>query len=399
MSHSEEVEAHPYPERSFFWLATSIFLCYLTVGLPLPVIALFVHEQLGLSNTMVGLAVGIQFLATVSTRGYAGRAADTKGAKRTALWGMFSCGLAGCFYLGAALLPVPIWARFVILLLGRLSLGYGESQFLTGILAWGFGIMGPERSGTVMSWSGVAVYGALAAGAPIGLVLFNQWGFAALGVSTMLLPLIALCLNIWIRPIPIHCGHRVPFHSVVRLIVLPGMALSLQGVGFAVIGAFSSLYFLANNWGNAGLALSFFGGAFVTVRILFGNLPDRMGGFQVSLISFAIECFGLTLLWIAPHALVAWIGAALTGAGCSLIFPSLGVEVVRIAPPHIRGTAIGGFAAFQDIAYGLTGPLTGALASYAGFASVYLVAALCALAGFGTTLLFRHRASATTHVA
>ena len=51
-------------------------------------------------------------------------------------------------------------------------------------------------------------------------------------------------------------------------------------------------------------------------------------------------------------------------------------------PPHLRGTAVGGFAAFQDLAYGLTGPVAGLLADRHGYAVVFLVGGLAASLGF-----------------
>ena len=130
---------------------------------------------------------------------------------------------------------------------------------------------------------------------------------------------------------------------------------------------------------------------FVAVRLLFARAINAVGGFPVAILSFSAEATGLLLLWLAGTPGLALAGAGLTGAGFSLVFPSLGVEAVALVPAPSRGAAIGAFSVFLDLSLGIVGPLAGALAARAGYASIFLAAAVAASGALAISLWLRAR--------
>ena len=358
-----------------------VFGGYLALGLPLPVLALQVHDRLGFDAVTVGWVVGIQALSTVLTRQMAGRLTDTRGPKRAVLLGLPLAALAGLLYLLSDRLADRPGLSLAALLAGRILLGPAESLFLTGTMAWGIARLGPARTGRVMAWQGIGIFGALAVGAPLGLALMARGGFAAVALVATAVPLLALAVAVTVAPEPGTAGQPMAFSRVLGLIWRQGVGLMLAGVPFAALAAFISLDYAAQGWTGAGLALSGFGAGYIAMRVGFAHWPDRFGGARVAAVSLAVEAVGQMVLWAAPNALVALAGATLTGIGNSLVFPALGVEATRRVPPENRGLAVGGFVAFLDLALGLTGPLAGLLATGFGYPSVFLAGALaCCLA-------------------
>lgn len=362
--------------RQLLPLALAVFVGFLTIGLPLPVLPLHLHDSLGMGTLLVGVVIGAQFAAALLSRAWAGAMADTQGARRAVTTGFLIAASSGLAYLASLAFVTTPAAAVGLLLLGRVLLGCAESLVVTGALSWGLALVGPQNAGKVMAWIGVAMYGAYAAGAPAGVAVHAQWGFGGIAVATVLMALLALALVAGLGAAAPPAMRRTPFYQVLGAVWVPGMGLALSSVGFGVITAFIALLFAAREWGNASLAFTCFGLAFIGARLLFGHLPDQLGGARIALVCVVIEAMGQLLIWGADSAPLAYLGAALTGFGYSLAFPGFGVEAVRRAPPQSRGAAMGAYVVFMDISLGITGPAAGAIAGAWSVESVYLMGAL-----------------------
>ncbi|EDM5772632.1 MFS transporter [Salmonella enterica subsp. enterica serovar Typhimurium] len=313
------------------------FASYLTIGLPLAVLPGYVHDAMGFSAFWAGLIISLQYFATLLSRPHAGRYADVLGPKKIVVFGLCGCFLSGLGYLLADIASAWPMISLLLLGLGRVILGIGQSFAGTGSTLWGVGVVGSLHIGRVISWNGIVTYGAMAMGAPLGVLCYAWGGLQGLALTVM--------------------------------------GVALASAGFGVIATFITLFYDAKGWDGAAFALTLFSVAFVGTRLLFPNGINRLGGLNVAMICFGVEIIGLLLVGTAAMPWMAKIGVLLTGMGFSLVFPALGVVAVKAVPPQNQGAALATYTVFMDMSLGVTGPLAGLVMTWAGVPVIYLAAA------------------------
>lgn len=371
------------------------FIAFLCIGLPIAVLPGYVHEQLGFSAVVAGLTIGSQYLATLLSRPMAGRLSDSVGTKRAIVYGLSGIVLSGVLTLISTLLQSLPLLSLLILIGGRLLLGVAQGLIGVGTISWCMGQVGVEHTARSISWNGIASYGAIAIGAPLGVVMVGELGFTSLGIALSLLAGAALMLIRNKPSVPVIRGERLPFWAVFGRIAPYGASLSLASIGYGTLTTFITLFYISRGWSGAAWCLTVFGICFILSRLLFISCIARFGGFNSAIACMSIETLGMVLLWLAPTTAFALVGAGLAGFGLSLVYPALGVEAIKQVPNTSRGAGLSAYAVFFDLALAIAGPLMGAVALHLGYSSIFFCAALLSIIGLGLTLLLRRRAEKT----
>ncbi|WP_314138622.1 MFS transporter [Buttiauxella noackiae] len=373
----------PAPALSSFRLNLQIvsvvmfnFASYMTIGLPLAVLPGYVHDVMGYSAFWAGLVISLQYFATLLSRPHAGRYADILGPKKIVIFGLCGCFLSGASYMLAAFGSAWPLVSLVLLCMGRVILGIGQSFAGTGSTLWGVGVVGSLHIGRVISWNGIVTYGAMAMGAPLGVLFYHLGGLKLLAGIIMAVALVAVLLALPRPAVKASKGKPLPFRAVLGRVWPYGMALALASAGFGVIATFITLFYDAKGWDGAAFALTLFSCAFVGTRLLFPNGINRFGGLNVAMICFSVEIIGLLFVGFAVEPWMAKVGTFLTGAGFSLVFPALGVVAVKMVPQQNQGSALATYTVFMDLSLGITGPFAGLVMAYSGVSVIYLAAAV-----------------------
>jgi MFS family permease len=344
----------------------------LAVGATLPVLPRYVKGPIGSTDLAVGIVSGAFAFTGLAFRPIAGHIADARGRRLTVIIGALLSATAGLLYFVPAGVPGLIVARLV--------LGAGEGMVFTAGSAWVVDLAPPERRGRLIGLYGLAIWSGLSLGPPIGELLLHASSFEMVWAFAVGAPLLgaAIATRIPERYTPrAPTGERVPW--LAREAVRPGIALSLGVVGFAAVAAFLVLHLDARGIGHGAETFAAFAATVVLVRLLGGDLPDRVGPVPCALGAALIEALGLALIGLAESAPVAIAGAMIMGGAYSTLYPALALIVVDQVGEDRRGVALGTFTACFDLGVGLGSPLVGAFATAAGYSAAFYVGAVCAL--------------------
>ena len=344
----------------------------LSIGATLPVLPRYVTGPLGGGEVEVGIVTGAFAITGLACRPLAGHFADRRGRRRVVIWGALATAVSGL------LLFVP--AGVPGLIVSRLFLGAGEGAVYTAGSAWIVDLAPPDRRGRIIGLYGLAIWGGLALGPPVGELLLHAssyemvWAFATL--APLLGALVATRIPERFTPRDdLAFERRLLAHEALR----PGLGLALAIVGYAAMAAFVVLHLGQREVGHGAAVFAAFAATVVGTRVFLGWLPDRFGPVRCAAAAGIVEATGLAVIAAAQTIEAAVIGAVAMGVGFSLLFPSFALMVVNRVPIERRGVAMGTYTAFFDLGMGLGGPLTGAAAALGGYSAAFVLAAACAL--------------------
>ncbi len=370
-------------QTAFAGIFAVTMLGLLSVGATLPVLPRYVTNELSGNEVEVGIVTGAFAITGLACRPWAGRLADLRGRKLVVICGALSTVISGL------LLFIP--AGIGGLIVSRLFLGAGEGAVYTAGSAWIVDMTPPERRGRIIGLYGLAIWGGLALGPPIGELILQSAGYEAVWAFAAAAPLLAalIALRIPHAFVPREPGAQSDTRLISREALRPGLGLSLAIVGYATMAAFVVLHLDERDIGHGAAVFAAFAASVVGMRVLGGGLPDRYGSIPCIIGAGTVEAAGLLVIAAATSVPMAIAGAVAMGSGFALLFPSLALLVINRVPEERRGAAMGTFTAFFDLGMGVGSLLAGAAAAIGGYEAAFVLAAVCALLTIAVALSLR----------
>ncbi|WP_235988951.1 MFS transporter [Aquibacillus kalidii] len=360
--------------KDFALICMANFFIFLGFQMTLPTLPLFV-QQLGGSDQLIGIIVGIFTFSALAFRPYAGHALESKGRQF-----VYMIGLA-IFVLSVG--SYALIGSIVFLLLMRVvqGIGWGFSTTATGTIATD--LIPPKRRGEGMGYFGLSGNIALAFGPALGLTLVGKISFSQLFLICAALGVVAFLLSSKITYKKVeqskYKSAPMKFDIFEKSAIQPSILLFFITVTFGGIASFLPLYTAQE--GVKGIEMYFLIYALFLMisRTFAGRLYDTKGHIFVFIPGTLMILSAMILLVWLPNSFVLFIAAALYGLGFGSVQPALQAWSVDKAATHRKGMANATFFSFFDMGVGIGAMTFGVIASSFGYSFIYLTSGFSVL--------------------
>ena len=342
------------------------------------------NEEYGISESGIGLVIGVGFLAGFVSQVVIAPYADRGHARRVVVVGV-AVNIVGLLLMGFGTSLGPI-------LVGRLISGVGIGAATPAIRRIVI-LADPENLGTNLGRLLSADVFGFAMGPAISAVLVGPFGISAPFVvvavaAAVLLPFVA---RVEVAESTAPPRQRLAF-DLLRIRPFAG-ATVLAGVVFVMIGAFDALWALVHDelgtaeW-IANLGITLFALPLVVLGPAGGRLAQTFGPFRLAAIGLALGAGFMLGYGLLPSGGLIFSLAMVHAVSDGLTISSAGVAAGMVVPADRQAGAQGMLGASQAVMAGLMAVTTGWTYETFGRTTAYLVSAavMLVLTGAGVWL-------------
>ncbi|OKP95164.1 MFS transporter [Paenibacillus sp. P46E] len=365
----------PLWSRSYLLVMAANFAVLTAISMLMSTLPLYAKD-IGGSNAVSGLVVGIYAFSSLLCRPFIGVLLDAKG-RRGVL-------LAGGSILLVVFLSYHLAASITALLVIRVLQGAGFSAHSTSAGTIIADVVPRSRLTEGIGYYGITVTLPTAFGPTLGLYLIKEYGYGVLFNSASTITAIGLLLAMFINYE--NSGTRASDRAAIRKdnvffersALLPGLVMFCITLGLGGIITFLPQFAAERGIDGIGSYFTVYACALLASRLFSGRLADRAGLAWVVYPGVGLLTVSYVILAYAPTLSVSLLSAVMFGLGFGSVQPAMNAVVIRGVQPERKGAASAVFNAAMDSGMGIGSMVWGVMSQYLGFTSVYLACAGCA---------------------
>jgi MFS family permease len=341
----------------------------------LPMVALFVTQELGQGDVEVGIAIGVFSFSAVAARPFIGRLGDLRG-RRFLIFG-------GTLCTSVVLALHAIADTYLVLLAVRLLMGAVQGGFFVGTVTLVNDLAPENRRGEAASYFSIAIYGGMAFGPWIGELATERYGFDGGFLIAAALMAVAAVISRFLPafvPGAMSAGPQgverpsrmnlvgVPSKPglIYRPALWPGLILAMGIITFPAMQGFMPKVMAERSLGDSGPIFASYGILVLVLRLVARKMPDTLGTAKTAAIALAGASGGMLVMALMVSRTGFYIGTSVLAIGGSLLYPALMVAAVEGVPVHERAQAMSTFTMFFELSGGVGAPVLGLVAWLAG---------------------------------